>query len=70
MPAHHEKFRRHALPVKELCELAGDLIHLDNGGSMKVDRVKCGDSSTHYMEGNEIYRSRICRQKIEVFTYH
>jgi integrase len=44
---------RHALRVGELVDLRWDQIDL-NRGRMHVNRLKNGDPSVHYLEGDEI----------------
>ena len=44
---------RHALRVSELCNMKWDQVHF-NDGKLYVARLKNGDPSVHYLEGDEI----------------
>ncbi|MFX7071624.1 tyrosine-type recombinase/integrase, partial [Acinetobacter baumannii] len=44
---------RHALLVSELCNMKWDQVHF-NDGKLYVSRLKNGDPSVHYLEGDEI----------------
>jgi len=52
---------RHALRVGELIDLRWDQIDL-NRGRMHVNRLKNGDASVHYLEGDEIRALRKLRR--------
>lgn len=52
---------RHALRVSELVDLCWDQMDL-NRGRMHVNRLKNGDSSVHYLEGDEIRALRKLRR--------
>jgi type 1 fimbriae regulatory protein FimB/type 1 fimbriae regulatory protein FimE len=52
---------RHALRVGELVDLRWDQMDL-NRGRMHVNRLKNGDSSVHYLEGDEIRALRKLRR--------
>jgi type 1 fimbriae regulatory protein FimE len=53
---------RHALRVGELVDLKWDQINLDEG-KIHINRSKRGDSSAHYLEGDEIRALRILRRE-------
>jgi integrase len=44
---------RHALRISELVDLRWERVDLD-GVKMHVNRIKNGDPSAHYLEGDEI----------------
>lgn len=44
---------RHALRVSELCDLKWDQVHFSDD-KLYVARLKNGDPSVHYLEGDEI----------------
>jgi type 1 fimbriae regulatory protein FimB/type 1 fimbriae regulatory protein FimE len=52
---------RHALRVGEVVDLKWDQLDLDNA-KMHVNRLKNGDSSVHYLEGDEIRALRKIRR--------
>lgn len=52
---------RHALRVGELVDLSWDQMDL-NRGRMHVNRLKNGDASVHYLEGDEIRALRKLRR--------
>jgi site-specific recombinase XerD len=44
---------RHALRVSELCDLKWDQVHFSDG-KLYVARLKNGDPSVHFLEGDEV----------------
>lgn len=59
---------RHALRVGELVDLHWDQLDL-NRGRMHVNRLKNGDSSVHYLEGDEIRALRKLRRDYSVTDF-
>ncbi len=59
---------RHALRVGELLDLHWDQMDL-NRGRMHVNRLKNGDPSVHYLEGDEIRALRKLRREYPVTDY-
>ncbi len=55
---------RHALRVGELIDLKWEQFDLD-AGKLHVNRLKNGDSSVHYLEGDEIRALRKLRREYE-----
>ncbi|HIA54792.1 MAG TPA: integrase [Candidatus Melainabacteria bacterium] len=55
---------RHALRVGELVDLKWEQLDLD-GAKMHVNRLKNGDSSVHFLEGDEIRALRKLRRDYE-----
>ena len=52
---------RHALRVTEVVDLRWDQIDFD-GGKLHVNRLKNGDSSVHFLEGDEVRALRKLRR--------
>lgn len=59
---------RHALRVGELVDLHWDQLDL-NRGRMHVNRLKNGDPSVHYLEGDEIRALRKLRRDYSVTDF-
>ncbi len=55
---------RHALRVSELVDLKWEQVDLD-GARLHVTRLKNGDQSVHYLEGDEIRALRKLRREYE-----